>query len=233
MKRFSALLLALLTAFSLLCLSVSAVSEDSAAVVGVTADKQQIYDGTTVNFTVTLTSSEEVAGISFELAIPEGMSYISGSAKLADNVQTTLGAHRVEFSEAAMKFAAVGGGKFSSSEPVELLTFSCKVDKATPGDIVNVSVANLDIIKPVSNGVIDDVSGSADNCSVSAILRGDFDNSGKLSLADSVYLKKHLTLPQIFRVDQSVDTNGDGKSNLTDAVYLKKHLTLPSIFPLY
>ena len=90
--------------------------------------QEPYYPGDTINFTVTLGPTSELIGLRFQLAIPEGLTYVPNSGKAAPNLPTTMNAVKAEFVEVSHVFAFYGNTHYESSGNTELMTFQCTVD---------------------------------------------------------------------------------------------------------
>ena len=53
----------------------------------VTADKSEAKPGETINYTVTMDAVENLGGLVLELDIPEGLTFVEGSGKVAEGLQ--------------------------------------------------------------------------------------------------------------------------------------------------
>ena len=93
----------------------------------ITADKDFVKVGDTVTYTVSLGQVSQISGIEFQLAIPDGLTYVNGS--LEEGLQTTLGAAVCGFNQDAIKVVIAGGMSYTSTEITPILKFTCKVEK--------------------------------------------------------------------------------------------------------
>ena len=98
----------------------------------VTADKTAVNPGDTITYTVALSAVENIAGIQFDMVIPEGLTYVSGA--LATDLQTTLGASVCGFNPELVR-VVIGGMDYTSTTATTILTFTCTVNKAFEGEL--------------------------------------------------------------------------------------------------
>ena len=98
----------------------------------VTADKTDANPGDTITYTVALSAVENIAGIQFDMVIPEGLTYVSGA--LADGLQTKLGASVCGFNADLVR-VVIGGMDYTSTAATTILTFTCTVNKGFEGEI--------------------------------------------------------------------------------------------------
>ena len=105
--------------------------------IAVTADKQEVLPGETITFTVTLLGPVSNFGsMMMELDIPDDLSYVSGSGKLADGLLTTLGFNldgEAYFDEDTLMITGYGTKNYSSQDDTVLATFDCTVDNDFSG----------------------------------------------------------------------------------------------------
>lgn len=101
----------------------------------VTADKTTAYPDDTVNFAISIGAVEHLMGAEFKLVIPAEMTYVAGSASVADGLKATLGCASADWTENSMKFTMYGDGDYSSNSNTKILTFSCKINSNTVGSV--------------------------------------------------------------------------------------------------
>lgn len=61
---------------------------------------------------------------------------------------------------------------------------------------------------------------------------GDIDCDGNVDSDDVVQLLLHISMPDLFPIDQNADYTGDGKVTSDDVVQLLLHISMPDLFPL-
>ena len=105
--------------------------------IAVTASKNEVLRGETITFTVTLLGpASNFGSMMMELDIPDGLSYVPGSGKLADGLLTTLGFvadGEAYFDEDTLMITGYGTKNYSSQDDTVLATFDCTVDNDFSG----------------------------------------------------------------------------------------------------
>ena len=133
-KQVVSILLSLIMLLSII--PISSVFAAGTTSLVVTADKTTAYSDDTVNFTISIGTVEHLMGAEFKLVIPAGMTYIAGSASVADGLKATLGCASADWTEKSMKFTMYGDGDYSSNSNTKILTFSCKINSGAVGSII-------------------------------------------------------------------------------------------------
>ena len=152
-KRIISIVLSVIMLICIMPIS-SALADDPISVI-VSADKTSVYRGDTVVFTVSIGAVEHLMGAEFKVDVPMGMTYIAGSATVADGLKETLGCQAADWTESTKKFTMYGEGDYSSNSPTKFLTFSCTVDMTATGslvpDVYNVVVSNTSYEELLTN----------------------------------------------------------------------------------
>lgn len=103
----------------------------------VTADKETMVAGDTVNFEVAIGTVESLGGLEFTLNIPEGLTIVDSSIAIPDGLATVL-----DSDGDIIKPASINGYKWSYSaqmtgykgtSDLTILTFACTVDSNASG----------------------------------------------------------------------------------------------------
>ena len=128
MKRIVASLLILFIMISLLPTHIFAATPTKFTI---TPDKTEVHPGDTVTYTVKMSAVQKIAGMKFELNIPEGLTFIEG--KEADGLVQTLHAAKAEFTTSTKVFV-VGSSNYTSTADTTLMTFKCSVNEGTKGN---------------------------------------------------------------------------------------------------
>lgn len=125
----------------MLCLTVLAMVLSGTALVfaasnsiTIAADTAEPEPGDTVSFTVTIGPVSDMGTMQMKLVIPEGLTYVEGSGKLADGLKKTLGYDIANFTEESLM--VTGGATttdYSSDSDTLICTFECKVDEGFKG----------------------------------------------------------------------------------------------------
>ncbi len=106
----------------------------STSVIYVTADKTEAEPGDTVYFTVSMGPVSDMGTMQMVLDIPEGLTYVKGSGKLASGLKKELGFDHADFTEKTLMINGMASdGDYSSGSDTELCTFSCTVDDGFKG----------------------------------------------------------------------------------------------------
>ncbi len=134
-----------------LCLTVLAMVLSGTALVfaasnsiTIAADTAEPEPGDTVSFTVTIGPVSDMGTMQMKLVIPEGLTYVEGSGKLADGLKKTLGYDIANFTEESLM--VTGGATktdYSSDSDTLICTFQCKVDEGFKG-IAEVGLTKLE-----------------------------------------------------------------------------------------
>ena len=121
-------LLALLVVLAMVLSIVPAVhAEGNSMSVVVTPSVSTAKVGDTVDYTIYATG-EGVAGMQFNLIIPEGMTYVPGSAKVPDGLKAMLGWFVLDWTESSMMWTGANDLTATFPKDTVILTFSCTVD---------------------------------------------------------------------------------------------------------
>lgn len=136
-KRITSLLLCLVMIVSLLVTAVSVFAAGSVKFT-MTSDKAKASPGDTITYTVTMGEVSRFDSLKYKLSIPEGLTFVAGSGKLADNLKETLNCVDTAWTEATKVFYITlcsDGIGYTSTTPTELMTFQCKVDDGATGSL--------------------------------------------------------------------------------------------------
>ena len=121
----------ILTAFVilvLLLLTVPAVyAQDASMSIKVTPSVTAAKVGDTVQYTVYATG-EGIAGLQFNLSIPEGMTYVAGSAAIPEGLQESLGWYLMDWTEGSKMWTGCDHLADTFEKDTVILTFACTVD---------------------------------------------------------------------------------------------------------
>ncbi len=155
-KRILAVVLSVIMLLGLIPLTAFADTEAKVTFT-TTADKTVAAPGETVTFSTYVQATEISCGWNFELVIPDGLTYVEGSAKLPEGIVTTIGAvgggEVCMFTESSKVYAVAAGlaGTGATNiydEPLMLLTYQCTVNAdATEGDYtVTIGGDDMDVM---------------------------------------------------------------------------------------
>lgn len=136
-KRITSLLLCLVMIVSLLVTTVPVFAAGSVKFT-MTSDKAKASPGDTITYTVTMGEVSRFDSLKYKLSIPEGLTFVAGSGKLADNLKETLNCVDTAWTESTKVFYITlcsDGIGYTSTTPTELMTFQCKVDDGATGSL--------------------------------------------------------------------------------------------------
>lgn len=163
-KRITSLLLCFVMVLTMLATAVPALAAGPVKI-SMTADKAEASPGETITYTVTLGEVSRFDSMRFELSIPAGLTFVTGSGKLADNLRETLDCVDTAWTESTKIFYITlcsEGTGYTSSTPTELMKFQCKVDEGAtgslkiefimePNDCYDSDYENFDVTKETPN----------------------------------------------------------------------------------
>ena len=135
-KRITAFLLCFIMVFSML---VTAIPAHAAPVestqITITPDKTTATAGDIITYTIKMGPVSDMGTLQMQLVIPEGLTYVANSGKLADGLKTTLGFDDVAFTEASLVINGVAVfADYESDTDTEIATFQCKVNDGFSGN---------------------------------------------------------------------------------------------------
>ena len=134
-KRITSLLLCFVMVLSMLVTAVPAMAV-GAVELKVTADKTEASPGDTITFTITLGPVSDMGTMQMDLVIPEGLTYVANSGKLADGLRETLGYDTADWTEVTKRINGVASAAdYSSDKDTVLATFQCTVDDDASGTL--------------------------------------------------------------------------------------------------
>ena len=140
-KRIISMILSVLMIISML--PAAAVYAAGSTSVLVSADKTSVNPDDIVTFTVSIGAVEHLMGAQFDVKIPEGMTYIPNSAKLADNLRDTLKCVSADWTEQTMRFTMFGDGDYNNTGNTVILTFDCKINTDTPDGTITPEIIEI------------------------------------------------------------------------------------------
>ena len=146
-KRITSLALVFVMVLSLLATAVPVLAAPiESTQLKVTANKTSASPGDTITFTVTLGPVSDLGTMQMVVNVPDGLTYVDKSGKLAEGLKETLGFDLLDWTEAADRIYAVdypgsminGGASaadYNSDTDTVLATFDCTVDEDASGDL--------------------------------------------------------------------------------------------------
>ena len=127
-KRITSILLCFVVLFSMLVSAVPVYAATGKSTsFTMTPDEANVHPGDIITYTIEMGAVDGIYGMLFELVIPEGLTYVDGSGKAVDGLQSKLSAAKAEFVELT-KIFIVGSCNYTSTESTPLMTFQCKVN---------------------------------------------------------------------------------------------------------
>lgn len=138
--RFISAFIAAVSVFCVICLAYAAPMNAHAAnptSFSVKADKTSVHPDDEITFTVSMSSVTELYACGFFLDIPEGLSYIKGSASVGSALTNCTAAKNADFTESTLYFLFAtdnSKGFYTSSSSTTLLTFKCRVGSNADGN---------------------------------------------------------------------------------------------------
>lgn len=124
-------IIAILLLAALLLGAVPVFAQGARIRVEVTASKDHVNVGDTVEFVLTV-EAENLVAMQFELHMPEGLSYVPGSGATPKGLASQLGVAAADWTEASMMYTSYNDVGVNIGKGTELLRFSCVAEK--PGD---------------------------------------------------------------------------------------------------
>lgn len=129
-------ILSLLLVF-VMCLTMLPTSSLAAGKVAlkISAANASPSKGDTVTFSVTVGEVKNLTNMEFVIDVPEGLTYVEKSAKLADGLKETLMVAAADWTETTKKFTMYGDSAYTSATDTLIMTFDCKVNDDASGTL--------------------------------------------------------------------------------------------------
>ncbi len=149
-RWFRALSLALALAVSAFFAPVYAAEETGRTVIRVTPDTADAEQGDEITFTVTMGEVCQLGTMQLRLVIPEGLTYVPGSWRLADGLKSRLGFDALDFTESTLILNGfASAADYASEEDTPLMTFRCRADDDFTGQ-VSIGLTDLEFCSCIS-----------------------------------------------------------------------------------
>ena len=154
-KRITSLALVFVMVLSLLATAVPVLAAPiESTQLKVTANKTSASPGDTITFTVILGPVSDLGSMQMVVKVPDGLTHVDKSGKLAEGLKETLGFDVANWDEPADRIyagdypgAMISGGAsaadYNSDTDTVLATFDCTVDEDASGDL-EVGLYNLE-----------------------------------------------------------------------------------------
>ena len=133
-KRITSIVLCLVLLVSLMAAAVP-VSAEPVVALTVKADKTEANVGDTITYTIAVNAVEDLGGLVFELAIPEGLTFVAGSSNVNADLKGSMNFGEASFAEATKVFVGVSNESSNVPANTVLMTFKCTVDEGASGDL--------------------------------------------------------------------------------------------------
>ena len=88
-----------------------------------------------MTFSVTVGEVKNLTNMEFVIDVPEGLTYVEKSAKLADGLKETLMVAAADWTETTKKFTMYGDSAYTSATDTLIMTFDCKVNDDASGTL--------------------------------------------------------------------------------------------------
>ena len=146
-KRITSLALVFVMVLSLLATAVPVLAAPiESTQLKVTANKTSASPGDTITFTVILGPVSDLGSMQMVVKVPDGLTHVDKSGKLAEGLKETLGFDLLNWDEPADRIhageypgAMISGGAsaadYNSDTDTVLATFDCTVDEDASGDL--------------------------------------------------------------------------------------------------
>ena len=133
-KRITSIVLCLALLVSLMA-AVVPVSAVSAVNFTMKADKTEAAVGDTITYTISIGAAENVGGFLFELKIPEGLTFVSGSSSVNPALKGSLDFGEASFAESTLVFVGASNKSSTFAAETEVMSFQCTVDEGAAGTL--------------------------------------------------------------------------------------------------
>ena len=152
-KRITSIVLCLVLLVSLMAAAVP-VSAESVVALTVKADKTEANVGDTITYTIAINAVEDLGGLVFELAIPEGLTFVAGSSAVNADLKASMDFGEASFAEATKVFVGVSNESSTVPANTVLMTFKCTVDEGASGDLtIGMLVLDDDVFDGEMNNI--------------------------------------------------------------------------------
>ncbi|MGM9624760.1 MAG: hypothetical protein ACI3XM_03530, partial [Eubacteriales bacterium] len=147
-KKITSLFLALIMVLgmTLTAFPVSAAEETTGTLV-ITADKTRAKSGETIEYSVIIGPVINLDCVEFQMAIPDGLTYVPESGTIPDGLADKLGKNtQAAFNDTEIRVVIGSIDGYTSTEDTLLCTFACTVDDDFSGTAVMDFVYDEDFI---------------------------------------------------------------------------------------
>ncbi len=128
-KRILSLILSVLMIASSLTVVPASAETHETTLIRVVSDVKNPSPGDTINFTIIMGPVSDLGTIQMVLDIPEGLTYVENSGRLADNLEETLGFDVINWTESSRMLNGGALYDYNSDTETVLGYFQCTVDE--------------------------------------------------------------------------------------------------------
>ena len=201
--------------------------------ISVNAVRTDAYTGDVITFEVVMDPVQHLGTLQLVLDIPEGLTYVPGSARIPDGLKAALGYDELAFTEHSMMLNGYASAKdYSSAAETLLMTFDCRVDTIVTEIPASMSLTNLEFCS-----VLDwmEYTDGFEMIPASLTLHpgclyGDANGDGLVNTRDIVLIRQYVAAKDPYtgistvEVCTGADANGDGQINTRDVVLVRQYV---------
>ena len=133
-KRITSIVLCLALLVSLMVAAVPVSATDTVKFT-MTADKTEANVGDTITYTISIGAVENLAGFQFELAIPEGLTFVKNSSSVNEAWEEELDFGEASFAEKTFVFIGASNNSTNVPGETEVMSFQCTVNEGATGTL--------------------------------------------------------------------------------------------------
>ena len=141
-KRITSIVLCLALLVSLMVAAVPVSATDTVKFT-MTADKTEANVGDTITYTISIGAVENLAGFTFELVIPEGLTFVKNSSSVNEAWEGELDFGEASFAEKTMIFVGASNNSTNVPGETEVMSFQCTVDEGAAGTLTTDFIMNV------------------------------------------------------------------------------------------
>lgn len=144
-KRITSLILCFVMVFAMTATAVPALAAPiTSTQLKVIPDKTTASPGDIITYTIVLGPVSDMGTLQMTMDIPSGLTYVSGSGKLSDNLKTKLGFDYLDWTDISLMInGGASAADYESATDTELAKFQCKVEDGATGTL-EVGLDNLE-----------------------------------------------------------------------------------------
>ncbi len=144
-KRITSLLLCFVMVFAMLATAVPVFAAPiESTQLKVIPDKTTASPGDIITYSIVLGPVSDMGTLQMTMDIPSGLTYVSGSGKLSDNLKAKLGFDYLDWTDISLMInGGASAADYESTTDTELAKFQCKVEDGATGAL-EVGLDNLE-----------------------------------------------------------------------------------------